>query len=55
MALLPYFRSLLAHWLAAPRRTPRRRRLALQFLEGREVPAAGGGFTGGGQIGRAHV
>ena len=55
MALLPYFRSLLVRWFAGPRRTPRRPRLALLFLEGREVPAAGGGFTGGGLFGEYYA
>src|SRR5688572_27913841 len=55
MALLPFVRMLLARWRAGPRRTPRRPRLALLSLEGREVPAAGGGFTGGGLLGEYYA
>jgi hypothetical protein len=53
MAVLHPFRALLAKWWwgLAPRRTARRRRLALISLEAREVPAVGGGFTGGGILG----
>src|SRR3954471_18465454 len=51
MALPTLFRSWIDRWLAGPRRTPRRPRLALQFLEGREVPPTGGGFPAGGLLG----
>jgi hypothetical protein len=51
MALLFPLRAVLARWLAAPRRTVRRTRLALQNLEGREVPAVGGGYLAGGLLG----
>ncbi len=51
MALFTPFRAIWTHWRLARRRTIRRPRLALQFLEGREVPAVGGGFTAGGITG----
>ena len=55
MPLFPFLRAVLAAWFAGPKRTARRPRLALQFLEGREVPAAGGGFTGGGLLGEYYA
>jgi hypothetical protein len=51
MALFPFLRAALAAWCTGPKRTARRPRLALQSLESREVPATGGGFTGGGITG----
>jgi hypothetical protein len=51
MALLSTLRDLWAQYFVTPRRTNRRARLALQSLEGREVPAVGGGFTAGGVLG----
>jgi PA14 domain len=48
MALFSTLRGVVSKWISPPRRTIRRPRLALQSLEGREVPAVGGGFTAGG-------
>src|SRR5262245_61609888 len=51
MALLTLLRAAVARSLSTAQRTRRRRRLALESLEGREVPAVGGGFLGGGILG----
>jgi len=48
MALLTTFRAALVRGLSVVRRTKRKRRLALESLEGREVPAVGGGYLSGG-------
>ena len=48
MALLTTFRAALARGLSVAQRTKRKLRLALESLEGREVPAVGGGFVDGG-------
>jgi hypothetical protein len=50
MALLTAFRAIWTRKVQP--RTRRRRRLALEFLEGREVPSVGGGFTAGGISGQ---
>lgn len=55
MTLLTLFRALFARRPAGPMRTSRRARLALQFLEAREVPAVGGGFTAGGLFGEYYA
>jgi hypothetical protein len=54
MALFPLFRAILARWLKSdnPSKPRRPRRLGLQSLEGRDVPATGGGFTAGGLLGQ---
>ena len=51
MALLNTLRTVLTSCLIPSRRTIRLPRLALEVLEGREVPAIGGGFTAGGILG----
>lgn len=51
MALLTSIREMIFSWFVPSQRTFRPRRLALQFLEAREVPAVGGGFTAGGILG----
>lgn len=52
MALLNIFRDVLFSWLVPSRRAGHPLRLALETLDGREVPAIGSGYTAGGLLGQ---
>ena len=51
MTPLTFFRSAFAKVFGSPDRTPRKRRLALMQMEGRDMPSVGGGITAGGLLG----
>ncbi|HVK15113.1 MAG TPA: PA14 domain-containing protein, partial [Gemmataceae bacterium] len=51
MTALSFFRSAITRVFGPQVRTPRKRRLALTQMEGRDMPSVGGGITAGGLFG----